>query len=143
MSEEEQPIASRSDAELKKIAVDLYHGKIFTDRHLPRHEQRLLGNIFMPLFFGGEKMLKAAQENEYDLIFEYLDKREIRSINGYPIFFSCQFLTRSERETMSRYYEQYKEMQAAFEAPQEDECHRQGSSDHEIQPEGDGHEDLA
>ena len=45
-------IESRSDEELKKIVIDIYDNKIFTDRHCESH---MLQSVFMPLLFMGPK----------------------------------------------------------------------------------------
>ncbi len=45
-------IESRTDEELKKIVIDIYDNKIFTDRHCESH---MIKNIFMPFLFMSPK----------------------------------------------------------------------------------------
>jgi len=44
-------LPSLTDEELKKISMDLYNGKIYTDRHCPKD----IISVFMPLVFMGPK----------------------------------------------------------------------------------------
>ena len=91
--------------ELKQIAIDIYHGKIFTDRHIRTEEKTpsLLGMIFMPILFWD------APPPDIDMLFEYLDKAGPRAINGYPMFDSCRYLNESDRAQVFRLYSEYEE----------------------------------
>ena len=82
-----EPIQDRTDEELKQIAIDFVAGKVFTNQHVDGFS---VGIVFTPLIFIGE-----IPEN-LGLIFEYIDKAGPRSINGYPMFTSCQFLNQHD-----------------------------------------------
>lgn len=97
----------RTNEELKQLAQDIHAGRIFTDRHLNGAE--LLGSVFLPLSFMDEAALTRMQETKVGMIFEYRDKAGPRSINGYPIFFSCQTATEEEAAKIWDYHRAIKE----------------------------------
>jgi hypothetical protein len=127
----------RKDDELKEIAKCLYHGTIFSDRHLKYYNQYLIPNIFMPLALGAFPDITWDMETRegkiinlilYDLepeynkrrdeykknigfIYEYIDKAGPRGINGFPIFMSFNILSIDDTDRMFKYYEKYKEIQ--------------------------------
>ena len=132
--------SERTDDELKVIAKDLYHNKIFSSAHLPAHSQHLVNSIFMVLTFltptiswrDDSRLNKlihiflnhleedyAKRYDEYikdiGFIYENYDKALPRGINGYPMFGSCGFLTRKDTERMFVFYEKYKELQEQLE----------------------------
>jgi hypothetical protein len=121
--------------ELKNIAKDLYHNKIFSDRHLGK-EYHMLQSVFMVMMFMKQNiewdlesregkiihLLLQDLEKEHDkrrdgyynnigFIYEYLDKANPMAINGFPTFFSCRFLTKTDTDRMFEYYEKYKDIQ--------------------------------
>jgi hypothetical protein len=96
----------RTDEELKKIARDLYDGKIFTDRHLQSLDE--LRMVFMVLAFMDQTEIKQMEENKVDMVFEYLDKAGPRAVNGKPCFFSCQTATQDEVAKINTYYKAIK-----------------------------------
>ena len=95
----------RNDEELKQIAIDLFSGKIFTDRHLNSPEE--LAHHFMPLVFMKETNLKKLSK-KVDFIYEYMDKAMPMGCNGKPIFMSLQYLTKPETKKMLLYHEKLK-----------------------------------
>lgn len=107
-------IMEKTDEELKRIAVDLYDGKIFSDRHFRSLEetQSLIGVIFLPLAMGALKSKE--QIADLGLVYEYFDKAGSRAMNGYPMFTSCCFLGKAETEKMLGFYEEYKKLKDGF-----------------------------
>ena len=102
------PYQARPDAELKKIAADIYNGKIFTDRFVNSPSDTLM--IFMPLLF----LQGDAHKDFFDdlgMIFEYYSEAGPRGINGYPIFMSARKLSKSDSDRMIVFYDEYKAMQ--------------------------------
>ncbi len=97
----EQKIPSRTEEDLKQIAKCLWAKQIFCDRDIRKEERdNMIGSIFMPIMLGG---LNKEVVKELGLIFEYYDKSAPRSINGYPIFFSCQLLNIEDAKKMFDY----------------------------------------
>lgn len=127
----------RTDDELKEIAKCLYHGTIFSDRHLKDYNKHLLPNIFMPLALGAfqdiswdmesregkiinlilgdlePEYIKRKEEYKKSIgfIYEYVDKAGPMAINGNPIFTSFNILSIDDTDRMFNYYEKYKELQ--------------------------------
>ena len=122
MTEETPPEAgsdlgrpARDDKELKQIAMDLADGKIFTDRHFSLQEAETLAQmVFMPLALMDEQQVPLFMAEQPHLIYEYYDKAGPRAINGYPMFFSMQWLRKDEAATMFGYYEKLLEIRKAF-----------------------------
>jgi hypothetical protein len=128
---------SRTDDELKEIAKCLYHGSIFSDRHLGTHNQHMLPSIFMPLALGAFpditwdmesregkiiNLILCDLEPEYNkrrdkykkdigFIYEYVKNAGPMAINGFPIFTSFNMLSKKDTDRMFLYYDKYKELQ--------------------------------
>lgn len=56
-----------------------------------------------------EEKFKSYLEN-IGLVFEYMDKAMPMAMNGKPIFFSANFLSKEDSEKMFQFYNQYKEI---------------------------------
>lgn len=108
----EEPVlgryVNRSDAELKNIAMDFYHDKIFCDRFI-NHPSELIV-VFLPIIFMDE-----ATHDEFfrdlGMIFEYYSKSQSRGYNGYPTFMSMQRLDKTDSDRLIGFYDEYKAMQ--------------------------------
>lgn len=99
---------SRSEEELKQIAMDIYHNRVFTDRHVKNAQE--VGMVFMPLIF----MSRAQHLGMYEIfgmIFEYYENALPSSINGLPLFMSFRFLDKNDSDKVNTFYTEYKEMQ--------------------------------
>lgn len=105
----------KTDAELKQLAVDMYHGHVFTDRHIPKDDPGLLRMVFMVVALGGlNETLQLPEDERPALLYEYIDKALDRSVNGCPIFASVRFLNRVELGRLQPFYEAYKNLQEGF-----------------------------
>jgi hypothetical protein len=94
----------RTDEELKQIAEDMYKDLIFTSNHVRKEDSSLLSTIFMPLAFMDEKTRKEWKKNTPYIFFEYMSKAGPRAINGYPIFWSAQYLYEDDYKKVLDYY---------------------------------------
>lgn len=89
----------RTEKELRQLALDILEDKVFLDRmcHRPETDIPL---VFMPLgLMDGDEMDKF-RAHDPALIYEYLEKAGPRSINGMPIFFSFQYLDKTELDQL-------------------------------------------
>ena len=68
----------------------------------------------MPLALGAFAEFTEEQTEDIGLIFEYITEAGPMAINGFPMFFSLQYLTRKETEEMFQMYENYKKIQEEF-----------------------------
>lgn len=100
---------SRSEDELTEIAKDIALNKIFTSAHMHENDWAgCLGLVFMPMALGafakeppkdfevGALKEEGVTLKDVGLIYEYWDKAGPRSINGYPIFWSCSVLNHED-----------------------------------------------
>jgi hypothetical protein len=98
----------KTDAELKQLAKDVWDGKVFTDCHIEEMPDEIfigtLKMIFMPLALFGKEDYEDFQKQKPGMVYEYLDQAGPRSINGYPSFFSFQFLTEEELPKFHAFY---------------------------------------
>lgn len=99
-----------NDDDLKKLAIEIVDGKVFGSWMLPEKDIQLIANVFMPIAVGGSEHLP----EDVACLYEYFDKRLDMSINGYPTFLSCKFLTKSEQERIVPMIESYKVMKQKF-----------------------------
>lgn len=107
-----------TDEEVKEFALGIYRNEIFTEYHVRESDKaNLLGMIFMPLMFGfnDPEALGALEKNPPGMCYaRYHDSRGRsqtlpRSINGYPIFASCAFLSREDTDRVNEKYNQITE----------------------------------
>ena len=107
MKKEHGKKTSRSDEELKQLALDYYKGLIFTDRQCRTPED--VRSVFMILVFINKKQIEALQKKPPKLIFEYYSKATPMAVNGYPTFFSCSFLNEEEFNKFHEFFNKIKD----------------------------------
>jgi hypothetical protein len=95
-----------SDERIKEIGIDLYKGLIFTSLQVQNPSD--IGMVFMPILLMDENQMAEFKELKPFVIFEYFDKAGPRSINGYPIFWSCCHATKEEWEKIYDIYSKMK-----------------------------------
>lgn len=98
--------------QLRELAADIVDGKVFTTNHIRPEDVRLIPSLFIPLAFADEEH-RATLEN-VAMVYEYIEKAGPRSVNGYPAFFSCKFLTKEEYDVMQPFIRQYAELKKQF-----------------------------
>ena len=127
-------IRTKSDDELKKLVLDFDKGIIFSDRHLRNIDDiRSVFSVLMFMGTNRktdntrqdkiynllqddavEKYFKSIGKTEDEarmdyfksigMVYEYLDKQTGVSVNSYPTFFSCNFLSLDETEKFWEFY---------------------------------------
>ncbi len=106
-----------ADKEVKEFALGIYRNEIFTEYHIREGDKaNLLGMIFMPLLMGMHpETLGALEKSPPGMCYaRYRDENGRdqtfpRSINGYPIFSSCAFLSREDTDRVNKKYYEIKE----------------------------------
>ncbi len=103
----------KTDQELKQLAKDFVHDKVFSTRHEPlfSHPENA-SQVFMPLVFMDKKAMDAFIAKKPEMLYEYLDKAGPRSVNGMPGFTSFQWLNQEEYLKFAEYHNKYKEAEA-------------------------------
>jgi len=87
----------RTETEIKQLAKDIKNNLVFTDRHIREGDlENMLPSIFMVLLLMDDETSKKLQDDKPYLFYEYYDKASPRSINGYPSFFSLQYLDKED-----------------------------------------------
>jgi hypothetical protein len=75
---------------ITRIAKDIVANLIFTTESIRKGDENLLGMIFLPILLGGAKSRPQVETLAAGgMIYEYYAQAGPRSINGYPIFYSC------------------------------------------------------
>jgi hypothetical protein len=100
----------KNKKELEQIAKDLFHDKLFTNRHIKNPED--VAMVFMPLALMTKKQLLALKKKKIGMIFEHMDKAAPRSINGMPCFFSMQVLSEDDTKIVIELYQKLKKAEA-------------------------------
>lgn len=125
-----------TDEELKQIAMDLYHNKIFSNFHIPQHSKYLITSVFMPIIFMNHinwdtentrenKIIRVMLEDlekgfheryqkyidNVGMIYEEYSKASPQAINGLPTFFSMKILSKNDTDKMWIFHDKYKELQ--------------------------------
>ena len=105
-----------TNKELKQLSIEVYEGRVFTDRHCKTPDE--ISSSFMILALAGLDVLKERQREDLEkgdgLIYEYVDKAMPMGVNGRPIFMSMRVLDKKDTDTMFEYYEKYKKLQDEF-----------------------------
>ena len=102
-----------SEDAVKNLAERILKNEIFTDHQV--RDQDLVPSIFMPLAFMGDdpEMCGALKKNPPGMIYAEMKDAAPRSINGYPMFFSCSFLSQEDTE---RVHAKWKAMRDALDS---------------------------
>jgi len=82
--------------ELKDFVLRYIGGNIFTDRHIPKGQDSLMGSVFMPLALGGFADRSNKELENVGVIWEDMSKAGPSSINGMPIFLSLHAMNTSD-----------------------------------------------
>lgn len=98
-------IPSLSDEQLKTLALDIYAGRVFTDRHA-RPDQ--IAHVFLILSFLDEKQVEELRKEPPGLIYEYMHKAGSRSVNGMPMFLSFKVLNQTDTNKVFQIIEHLK-----------------------------------
>lgn len=104
-SEEHFEYVSREEAELKQVAMDIYHQNIFTDTMIGHSS--MTGMVFMPLIFTKTHILREMQP-VVGMLYEHYSESLPSSINGMPIFMSMHILDKIDTDKVWTYYDEYK-----------------------------------
>jgi hypothetical protein len=97
----------RSDEELKRLALALFRGDIFTDRQVQNVVD--MAAVFMPLALMSPEQAKELAEKKPALIFEYVSKAGPIAVNGMPIFSSFHYLNEEEYTKFAQFYNKIKD----------------------------------
>ncbi len=107
-----------TDKEVKEFALGIYRNEIFTEYHVRESDKaNLLGMIFMPLALGGwdPETLGSLEKSPPGMCYARYHNAQgqsqtlPRSINGYPIFASCAFLSREDTDRVNKKHHEIKE----------------------------------
>jgi hypothetical protein len=79
---------------LSQLAKDIAQDKIFISDYL--RDPNLIGSVFMPLVLGALQNYSEEEVKDIGFVYEYYDKAMNMSINGYPIFSSCGFVSKAD-----------------------------------------------
>lgn len=86
-------VASLSEEEISKIALDLYKGQIFCDKHIDSKEKPvMLPMIFLPVGLGCFGSYSKEELKEIGMLFQYYTEAGNQTINGYPTFMSVRVI---------------------------------------------------
>ena len=114
--------SSLTDAEVKEFALGMYRGEIFTELHIAPHDRNgsTIRMVFMGLALSASEMDPTTQgaldKSPPGMVYaRYHVKGRSntfpRSINGYPIFNECAFLS---VEDTNRVQDKYEEIEKAL-----------------------------
>lgn len=101
-------------SELKKIAVDLAEGHIFSNLHLGEHNKHMMQSVFMVMIFLDEKSRKDMEEKEIVFVYEYMSQAGPMAINGLPVFMSMRMMGKEDFHDMWIEYDKYVQMRTEF-----------------------------
>lgn len=99
-------ILNQTDEQLKTLALDIFAGRVFTDRHI--RQPNLFQSVFMVFAFMEQEQLEKLKENPPGLIYEYLSEAGEICINDHPMFLSVKMLNQEDAKKVFKLIEQIK-----------------------------------
>lgn len=109
--ESKVPVSSVTDEQIQEIALGLHRRQIFCDRHIPQPQwEDMVPSVFLTIGLGG---FGNVDVTTLGLVWEHLDKAGPRSINGFPMFFSCNLLNKEDAEKVMVIVRRLKEAEKA------------------------------
>jgi hypothetical protein len=106
-----QVYSSKSVSELKKIAHDIYIGKIFCNRQV---EPSMFGTVFMVWALLDPLEKKKMIDSGMSMVYSDMQDAGPRSVNGYPIFWSMSVLNKQDDRKVYMYYKQIQEKMGQY-----------------------------
>jgi len=102
-----------TDQELKQLAIDVYDGKVWTDRQCNENN---IDRVFFILTFmdRDDPLFDKMKSGEVVLLYEYLDKQNTMGDPSFPTFMSMQWLCKEEYVKFCGFHEQYKALKKEF-----------------------------
>lgn len=80
-----------SPLEIKRLAKDIFLGKVFTSHHVPEGANGEL--VFIPLLFLTDRELEILKKDPPGLLYEYNTQRGPKLVNDLPTFPTVQILS--------------------------------------------------
>lgn len=105
----------KTDSELRQLALDIVEGRVFTSWDLPTE-----GTMYAAIFVALDMLTRRQMlhlETHAGLIYEYRNKAASKGINGYPMFFSFQWLRKAETALVADYIRELETQRRQFLAP--------------------------
>jgi hypothetical protein len=93
-----EAIKPKTPEEIETLAQDVAAGLVFGSWQLQPGDPIL--SIFMPLAFMDKSDTEKCKEAGFEHCYEYIDKASPRSVNGFPCFFSFNWITREDFHRM-------------------------------------------
>jgi len=103
-----QKLKNRSEQELKRIAHDIYTGKVFCNRQV---DPCMLGSVFMVWALLNPLEKKEMLDRGMSMMYANMSAAMPRQINGYPVFGEMSILNKHDD---LRVYKHYKDIQEAM-----------------------------
>ncbi len=88
----------RTEEYLNKLALEIVQERVFLSSMIMREEN--IPMVFMALALADQRMIHYLRSTGAWLLYEYYDKAAPRSINGYPCFFSFNFLNKTDTDRL-------------------------------------------
>lgn len=100
-----------TDEEVTKLAKAMYRNEVFFSFMIPENQRMsMLFSVFMVLLFLDDITRKQMIADEIDVFYEYMDQAGPRGVNGYPCFFSCRSMTRTDGNRVIAKYNEIKQL---------------------------------
>lgn len=106
----ESAYVRKTDEEIKKLAIDILGGGVFTSWMIRKGDEHLVTSIFMPLIFLDDIQRKAMLRDGVVHFYQSYSAAGPLAINGYPIFDSFYSLDREDVERIAKKMKQIEEL---------------------------------
>lgn len=120
----------KTDKQIKELALDIWEGRVFCDRHIKGFKDRDINTVamvFTPLALFTDAQLKDFLANDPSMIYQYTSQAGPKSPMNVPVFRSFRFLNSHDTKLVMAEFNRLVERLgeggtlALFEKPQDHE----------------------
>lgn len=104
---------TKTNNEIKELALRLYRGEIFTSLQL-RDLEHELSRVFMPIGFLDIVSIKVLTESNVGMFYSEMKHAAPRCINGLPMFFSVDYISEEDTDRLLKKYNQVVDLMEAL-----------------------------
>ena len=104
-------LKNRSDRELKRIAHDIYTGKVFCNRQV---EPSMLSSVFMVWALLNPLEKKEMLDRGMSMMYAEISNAMPRQINGYPVFGEMSVLNKHDDHMVYKHYKDIQETMGQY-----------------------------
>ena len=106
----ESQYRSKSEAEIRQLALDVISGQVFGTWSIPEYERHNTGMIFMPVMLMSDIDRKGMVRDGVVHLYGHMRDSFERSLNGMPLFHAFHTLDKKDTERLNKWIKRLNEV---------------------------------